>query len=195
MESSKRSGSGENILNESWEELHFQQQKSGCVTPDVLNQSRNTPLPGLSNQMEKLLLEAQRESRGSSRMSSNASSSKGSPKSPHSPNNEYASLPIPAIHEGEVLQAVQRSDIPTDWIWDWSSRPEAVPPSGKYRLTGTKLSVRNTKVMRSAGIFDHLPSLLVSHACTFFLGAAAMFIYLKKYCSLSSVTTTVSTMD
>ncbi|KAK2180603.1 hypothetical protein NP493_436g01045 [Ridgeia piscesae] len=51
-----------------------------------------------------------------------------------------------------------------DWIWDWSSRPEVTPPS-----------------------LENLPALLFTHACTFFLGAAAMLFYLKKYCNWAAV--------
>lgn len=215
MDSSARQGNGDGQLNDSWVELNFQQQqRSGVATPEAALH-RQVPLPGLShNQMEKLLLEAANESRGSSRGSSRISSqasSRGSPKSPHSPNNELAPGLMGAdiqtiqrssiaeatyrVREGEVLQAVQRADIPTDWIWDWSSRPEVMPPSdyGKQFKHpgnhGSKLSVRNSKVLRSVGVFtlDNLPTLLVTHACTFFLGAAAMFIYLKKYCNWTAV--------
>jgi len=139
--------------------------------------------------MEKLLLEAQRDgSRGSSRNAS-TTSSRGSPKSPHSPNNEPAG-DISTIQEGETPEAQEVQD----WIWDWSSRPEAIPPSeynGRFKHPRrTKLSVRNTQIMRN-GIFnlENLPTLLLTHAATFIMGAAVMFIYLKKYCRWAVIAT------
>merc|ERR1712126_11910 len=125
--------------------------------------------------MEKLLMEAQRESSRSSSRNTSVASSRGSP---HSPNNEWA---------GEGAQGQAPPTIQTaDWIWDWSSRPESMPPSGYERgfkhPRRSRLSVRNTGVMRSGPFsLENLPALLVTHACTFFMGAAVMLIYLKKY--------------
>jgi BCL2/adenovirus E1B protein-interacting protein 3 len=210
MDSLKRVDSKEDSLNESWVEL--QMSGSGLI--------HEGPAPALSRpvlfsgQMEKLLLEAQRESsRSSSRQGSvtgsvtgsvpgsvtesitgSIASSRSSPKSPHSPNNEPASdFPIATIQvnskEGRVLQAVQG----TDWIWDWSSRPEAHPNSdshSKYKHPKkSKLSVRNTVVMERLFCLENLPALLVTHLSSFLVGAAVMFIYLKKYVKLPAVTT------
>jgi len=216
MDSSIREATKDEPINDSWVDLHFQQQQqqsstssslqsslaptsqpipSGFSTPEM-KAPAPPPLPGLcSGQMEQLLLEAQRESRGSSRFNSQPSSSRGSPKSPHSPNNEMVAVPaIPPIQEGQVLQAVQQ--IPTDWIWDWSSRPEALPHHNNGSSDGStsrvyqhprrnRLSVRNTPVMRSGGLYQHLSTLLMTHAASFIIGAAAMFLYLKKYCNWS----------
>lgn len=198
MASTQRSDSREDTLNDSWVELHFQQlANSGTSTP------RTYPSIIHSSAMEKLLLEAQRDlsrgsSRGSSRVASatsTAASSRGSPKSPHSPNNEPSTLGL--FSEISTIQERPASDTSsqegnTDWIWEWSSRPEAVPPSefgSKFKHPRRhKLSVRNTAVMTS-GVFalENLPFLILTHACTFFLGAAAMLIYLKKFCKWTAM--------
>ena len=203
MASAQRSDSREEPLNDSWVELHFQQQQQavGSTHPSS-GASTPRPYPGTaihSSAMEKLLLEAQRDfSRGSSRVASatsTAASSRGSPKSPHSPNNEPSTLglfsEISTIQERPV-SATSSQESNSDWIWEWSSRPEAVPPSefgSKFKHPRRhKLSVRNTKVMTS-GIFalENLPILILTHACTFFLGAAAMLVYLKKFCKWTAM--------
>uniref|UniRef100_A0A8D0GKE6 BCL2 interacting protein 3 n=1 Tax=Sphenodon punctatus TaxID=8508 RepID=A0A8D0GKE6_SPHPU len=78
----------------------------------------------------------------------------------------------------------------SDWIWDWSSRPENIPPnlkkqnktktSGEFLFKHPKrtatLSMRNTSVMKKGGIFSaeflkvFLPSLLLSHLLAIGLG-------------------------
>ncbi|CAI9718865.1 adenovirus E1B 19 kDa protein-interacting 3-like [Octopus vulgaris] len=65
--------------------------------------------------MEKLLMEAQQESCSSSQANSAVSSNRGSPKISNSP-KEWAT------HEMS-----QGESVGTDWIWDWSSRPEIQP--------------------------------------------------------------------
>ncbi|XP_049281908.1 BCL2/adenovirus E1B 19 kDa protein-interacting protein 3 [Anopheles funestus] len=74
----------------------------------------------------RLLREAQRDSQESSRITS----LRGSPKSPpNSPNTELAATEedlrnvyINHVHkEGEIVKD-------TDWVWDWSSRPDQLPP-------------------------------------------------------------------
>lgn len=158
-------------LNGSWVELYHQPVPSDTVTESIHNGS-----------MEKLLIEAQQESRTPSRPNSTVSSNRGSPKLPTSP-KEWVNTEIP-----------QPEPIGTDWIWDWSSRPEIIQHgewSGQYKHPRRyRLSVRNTKVMRD-GIFcmENLPTLLISHACSFVLGAAVMFMYLKKYCNWAAVIT------
>uniref|UniRef100_A0A8D1UZL3 BCL2 interacting protein 3 n=1 Tax=Sus scrofa TaxID=9823 RepID=A0A8D1UZL3_PIG len=69
----------------------------------------------------------------------------------------------------------------SDWIWDWSSRPENVPPAKEFLLfkhpkRTTTLSMRNTSVMKKGGVFSaeflkvFLPSLLLSHLLAIGLG-------------------------
>ncbi|KAK7110926.1 BCL2/adenovirus E1B 19 kDa protein-interacting protein 3-like [Littorina saxatilis] len=166
----------EGDLNDSWVELQIQQHAGAGTEPTI-----ETPHPSIYNgNLEKLLIEAQRESRTPSHANSKESSARGSPKSPHSPNTEWAT--------GDWRT---RQDPGTDWIWDWSSGPEVQPtgdwsekfrhPAGKSRRL--PLSVPKAPANKS-GIFrlENLPTLLLTHAATFFLGAAFMFMYLKKYC-------------
>ncbi|XP_013193854.1 BCL2/adenovirus E1B 19 kDa protein-interacting protein 3 isoform X2 [Amyelois transitella] len=76
------------------------------------------------NEYIRLLREAQRESRDSSVRHSRASSLKGSPKSPpNSPNLEPSTE--------DELKGVYINcwkDDSNDWVWEWSSRPDQLPP-------------------------------------------------------------------
>lgn len=94
-------------LSESWVELN-----SGGI------------LSGAENEYIRLLREAQKESRDSSVRHSRASSVKGSPKSPpNSPNLEPST--------DDELKGVYINcwrDDSNDWVWEWSSRPDQVPP-------------------------------------------------------------------
>ncbi|XP_048002934.1 BCL2/adenovirus E1B 19 kDa protein-interacting protein 3 [Leguminivora glycinivorella] len=76
------------------------------------------------NEYIRLLREAQRESRDSSVRHSRASSVKGSPKSPpNSPNLEPSTE--------DELRGVYINcwrDESNDWVWEWSSRPDQMPP-------------------------------------------------------------------
>uniref|UniRef100_K1RL95 BCL2/adenovirus E1B 19 kDa protein-interacting protein 3 n=1 Tax=Magallana gigas TaxID=29159 RepID=K1RL95_MAGGI len=111
-----------------------------------------------NSEVEKLLIEAQKESRSPSRANSKESSAQGSPKSPHSPNNE--------------LQ--ESRDPGTEWIWDWSSRPEANPPlEWKERFKRPATSVRNTRVMKTMFFsWENLPYIVCSSTIAFISGAA-----------------------
>jgi len=170
-------------LNGSWVELYHQ-----SIPPDTVTESIH------NGNMEKLLIEAQMESRTPSRPNSTVSSNRGSPKLPTSP-KEWVNTETPQVETiGTETETIGADPIGTDWIWDWSSRPEIMPQgdwSGLYKHPRRyRLSVRNTKVMRD-GIFcaENLPTLLISHACSFVLGAAVMFMYLKKYCNWAAVLT------
>ncbi|KAL0809084.1 hypothetical protein ABMA28_012714 [Loxostege sticticalis] len=81
-------------------------------------------LAAVENEYIRLLREAQRESRDSSVRHSRASSVKGSPKSPpNSPNLEPSTE--------DELKGVYINcwrDDSNDWVWEWSSRPDQLPP-------------------------------------------------------------------
>lgn len=95
-------------------------------------------LAAVENEYIRLLREAQRESRDSSVRHSRASSVKGSPKSPpNSPNLE------PATAE-EELKGVYINcwrDESNDWVWEWSSRPDQLPPKD-WRFKHPQSTVR-----------------------------------------------------
>lgn len=167
----------EESLNESWVELNL---ASGECT-----HARSTPVPFggsiLNGNMEKLLWEAQRESNRSSAVASGKSSHGNSPKSPHSPVSEPPSNP----HE---LLIINREDLlgkggqaVTDWIWEWSSRPDQRPPK-KWAFKHpqrTGLSLRHTKVAKrglfsteviSVLVFTNMLSLLLGAGIGLFIG-------------------------
>ncbi|KAK3724295.1 hypothetical protein RRG08_043292 [Elysia crispata] len=198
MASSARPDQRTDDLNDSWVELHYQSSplKSGQPV-EILSSSTDPsydvcpalPISCSTGSMERLLIDAQRESRTPSRPNSNQSSQGGSPKSPSSPNSEWSN---------EEWRSKQ--DPGTEWMWDWSSRPEVHQsvdsmyekfrhPSSLGSKRHSPLSVRNTKAMSKTRLFSlaNLPTLLLTHACTFFLGAAAVIIYFKKYCNISAI--------
>jgi len=159
-------------LQDSWVDIHYQNNGNG--SPRKTEQPENVGMYTTLN-IEKLLSDAQRESNNTSR----EASARGSPKSLHSPTNELAI----GIQE-------ERQEVGTDWIWDWSSGPERNPTgdmSFKFRHPAMKkrhkYSMRNTAVLKSHSLFslENLPTLLLTHACSFVFGAAVMLIYLKKY--------------
>ncbi|XP_076460519.1 BCL2/adenovirus E1B 19 kDa protein-interacting protein 3-like [Babylonia areolata] len=169
----------EGELNDSWVELQMQQNLGLMAEPTIETPHQASAYNG---NLEKLLIEAQRESRSTSYANSKESSARASPKSPPSPSSaDWGS-------EGRT-----RLDPGSDWIWDWSSGPEIQQPgdwSGKFRHPGAKPRRIPAKVpVTKSGIFrlENLPTLLLTHACTFFLGAAVMFMYLKKYCHWTTV--------
>lgn len=136
----------EDILGESWVEV------TGQLTPE-----RTTPLPfATGEEYLRLLREAQRESNQSSARVSLASSRRDSPRSspkspPNSPNTELATdddLKGVYINYSSKEGDFVRVDRNTDWIWDWSSRPDQMPPKDwKFKHPKRKTySIRTAKV-------------------------------------------------
>lgn len=123
--------SSEDLLGESW--IEVSSSTSTCPkSPD-----RATPLPFTSvEEYLRLLREAQRESKESSRVtsltSSRRDSPRGSPKSPpNSPNTELATTEEEL--RGVYINYLNREGAATtqkdnDWVWEWSSRPDQLPP-------------------------------------------------------------------
>lgn len=144
----------EDVLGESWVELGAQSTSSH--TPD-----RVTPLPfGSGEEYLRLLREAQRESNQSSARVSVASSRRDSPRDspkspPNSPNTELSTdedlkgVYINYCYKDGDFMNVDRS---TDWIWDWSSRPDQVPPKDwKFKHPKRKTySIRHAKVGKNS---------------------------------------------
>ncbi|XP_052098486.1 BCL2/adenovirus E1B 19 kDa protein-interacting protein 3-like [Mytilus californianus] len=157
-------------IEDSWIEL------SGGVTPPVEAQSI------YNGNLEKLLIEAQRESRSSSRPNSKESSARGSPKGLHSPTNE--------LSNGESTQ--ENRDLGTDWIWDWSSRPEALPPSdlGARFKHPRKSGFRSSQMIRKEDAYS-LKYIIISNACSFVVGiglaSLGFYFVIKRYCRCSNL--------
>lgn len=174
-------------LNDSWIEVNY---GSGEGTQ---SNSRNTPLsfvgPLYNGNVEKLLLEAQRESSHSSAVGSALSSYRDSPKSPHSPVNEPASTDAFIINKITVDLLNKDKQVGTDWIWDWSSRPDQIPPKvWKFRHPQrTTLSLRNSKVVKQ-GLFSSevLSILFLTNLLSLLLGAGVGLYIGKRLNSLST---------
>ncbi|XP_035632024.1 BCL2 interacting protein 3 like b isoform X1 [Oncorhynchus keta] len=133
--------------------------------------------------MEKILLDAQHES-------SRSNSSCDSPPRPPSPQEDD--------HDGQIIFDVDVSsridgqsekdtlerdmDIlmkDSDWVADWSSRPENIPPKEfhfRHPRHSDTLSMRKTGAMKKGGVFSaeflkvFIPSLLLSHILVLGLG-------------------------
>ncbi|XP_044741642.1 BCL2/adenovirus E1B 19 kDa protein-interacting protein 3 [Chrysoperla carnea] len=139
------------ICSDSWVDLASVQSNS----PE-----RVTPLPPpLADEYVRLLREAQRESNSSSAKVSLASSRRdsprGSPKSPpNSPNQEKTATGEEHWNsyymnsEKDTLEP--RTEQNLDWIWDWSSRPDQLPPKAWHfnhpYKTSKHLSIRYARV-------------------------------------------------
>ncbi|XP_054709523.1 BCL2/adenovirus E1B 19 kDa protein-interacting protein 3-like [Uloborus diversus] len=138
----------EENLNDSWVDLNVSGELSRGSDG---SQKRSTPISSLisSGKLEKLLWEAQRESCHSSLGGSGISSHRESPKSPRSPTEEHVLEEMMPCQFGVV-----RRHGSTDWIWDWSSKPDQRPPK-EWKLHHPKptLSLRNSKAAKS-GLFS-----------------------------------------
>lgn len=182
MSQSEAPGLQEESLHGSWVELHFGSNGSGSSVPDSVSI--------YNGDMEKILLDAQHESGRSSSKSSHCDS----PPRSQTPQDTNRASETDAHSVGEKNSAQSEEDYMerrrevesllkknSDWIWDWSSRPENVPPAKEFLLLKhpkrtTTLSMRNTSVMKKGGVFSaeflkvFLPSLLLSHLLAIGLG-------------------------
>uniref|UniRef100_A0A2K5Z6Z6 BCL2 interacting protein 3 n=1 Tax=Mandrillus leucophaeus TaxID=9568 RepID=A0A2K5Z6Z6_MANLE len=172
----------------SWVELHFSNNGNGSSVPASVSI--------YNGDMEKILLDAQHESGRSSSKSSHCDSP---PRSQTPQDTNRASETD--THSGCHVWYVNRHLTSTlsyilkknsDWIWDWSSRPENIPPKEflfKHPKRTATLSMRNTSVMKKGGIFSaeflkvFLPSLLLSHLLAIGLG-----IYIGRRLTTSTST-------
>ncbi|XP_020791137.1 BCL2 interacting protein 3 like a [Boleophthalmus pectinirostris] len=134
--------------------------------------------------MEKILLDAQHES-------SPSNSSCQSPHRPPSPEQDEGQImfdvemssPADCQSEEDAQEKDENEDIqPTkeaDWVADWSSRPENIPPKEfhfRHPRRSVSLSMRKSGVMKKGGVFSAeflkvvIPSLLLSHILALGIG-------------------------
>uniref|UniRef100_A0A3Q3WTQ5 Uncharacterized protein n=1 Tax=Mola mola TaxID=94237 RepID=A0A3Q3WTQ5_MOLML len=133
--------------------------------------------------MEKILLDAQHES-------SPSSSSCDSPHRPQSPDQDEGQItfdvemPSPKGSQSEEEGPEQDREEnmlnkEVDWVADWSSRPENIPPKEfhfRHPRRSVSLSMRKSGIMKKGGIFSaeflkvFIPSLVISHILALGLG-------------------------
>ncbi|XP_051530843.1 BCL2/adenovirus E1B 19 kDa protein-interacting protein 3-like [Myxocyprinus asiaticus] len=183
MSSETQSVPEENIQG-SWVELHFNNGGSNTPKGAAEEQSGSTA-PG--GDLEKMLLDAQHES---GRSSSRGSLPCDSPPRSQTPLHLRRGSEIHSSGEKNSSQSEEdylerRKEVEilmkknADWIWDWSSRPENLPPKEfllRHPKRSSTLSIRNTSMMKKGGIFSaeflkvFLPSLVLSHILAVGLG-------------------------
>lgn len=134
--------------------------------------------------MEKILLDAQHES-------SPSNSSCQSPQRPQSPEEDEGQImfdvemssPADNQSEDDVQEQDENEDpqskTEAEWVADWSSRPENIPPKEfhfRHPRRSVSLSMRKSGVMKKGGVFSteflkvFIPSLLISHILALGLG-------------------------
>ncbi|CAM4711778.1 BCL2/adenovirus E1B 19 kDa protein-interacting protein 3 [Siphateles boraxobius] len=174
----------EENLQGSWVELHFNNGGGSSPKGGTEEQAASTAPSG---DLEKMLLEAQHES---GRSSSRGSLPCDSPPRSQTPSHLRRGSEVHSSGEKNSSQSEEdylerRREVEilmkknADWIWDWSSRPENLPPKEfllRHPKRSSTLSMRNTSVMKKGGIFSaeflkvFLPSLVLSHILAVGLG-------------------------
>uniref|UniRef100_A0A8C0QJM8 BCL2 interacting protein 3 n=1 Tax=Chelonoidis abingdonii TaxID=106734 RepID=A0A8C0QJM8_CHEAB len=182
-----------NIVSGSWVELHFSSNGNGNPVQPTSQEQVPDSISIYNGDMEKILLDAQHES---GRSSSRESSRCDSPPRSQTPQDINRASEVETHSSGEKNSSQSEEDFlerrkeierllqqNSDWIWDWSSRPENIPPKEflfKHPKRTASLSMRNTSVMKKGGIFSaeflkvFLPSLLLSHLLAIGLGLSTV---------------------
>lgn len=151
----------EESLHDSWVELHF----DSCS-----EHSEGTPALSDITDLEKMLLEAQRESSSSSRTSSHCSSPR---RVQTPPLISAASFNTHAIAQGEVVAENKQEAEAVARICDWSSRPENVPPAAfiiKRPKRNRQNTDKNDKEINTNLLKLLIPSLVLTHILMLGLG-------------------------
>ncbi|XP_061782722.1 BCL2/adenovirus E1B 19 kDa protein-interacting protein 3 isoform X2 [Nerophis lumbriciformis] len=170
----------EDGLYGSWVEL--EELIAAVSRRESLSGPQDSISSALQGELERILLEAQLECERNrdSPPQVVTPQTAGSPRPPSDPDSDCITIQ----EEGD------RRD--TDWVWDWSSRPENMPPKEfvfQHPKQPSSLSVRKTEVMKR-GIFSSdvllilVPSLLASHLLTLGIG-----IYIGKRLASSTTST------
>lgn len=151
----------EESLHDSWVELHF----DSCS-----EHSEGTPALSDITDLEKMLLEAQRESSSSSRTSSHCSSPR---RVQTPPLISAAFFNTHAIAQGEVVAESKQEAEAVARICDWSSRPENVPPAAfiiKRPKRNRQNTDKNDKEINTNLLKLLIPSLVLTHILMLGLG-------------------------
>ncbi|XP_018926577.1 BCL2/adenovirus E1B 19 kDa protein-interacting protein 3-like [Cyprinus carpio] len=154
----------EENLHDSWVELRF----DSCS-----EHNEDTPVLSDIIDLEKMLLEAQRESSSSSRTSSHCSSPRHAQTPPLI---SAAFFNTHIITQGEVVAESKQEAEAVARICDWSSRPENVPHTAfiikrpKRNRMCSKNREKNDKEMNTNLLKLLLPSLVLTHILMLGLG-------------------------
>ncbi|KAF3848829.1 hypothetical protein F7725_015326 [Dissostichus mawsoni] len=167
---------GDSGLNGSWVELEMNRGSAGAPQPSSPDIAAPSLLPPPEVEEEEAMVG------GLEHVPS-------SPPRPHSPQDDGqiifdvdVSGRRDSLSEEDPLEKERDMDIlmkDADWVADWSSRPENIPPKEfhfRHPRRSVTLSMRKTGAMKKGGMFSadflkvFIPSLLLSHILALGLG-------------------------